>query len=43
MAIDQAGFERGDGATARQARAPLRFKLASGFDYVGDKTRFTGY
>ncbi len=43
VAIDHAGFGEAMERQRGQGRAAARFKLASGFEYVGDKTRFTGY
>ncbi len=43
VAIDHAGFGEAMERQRGQARAAARFKLASGFEYSGDKTRFTGY
>ncbi|MBA3254630.1 MAG: alanine--tRNA ligase [Burkholderiaceae bacterium] len=43
VAIDHAGFGDAMERQRGQARAAARFKLASGFEYAGDKTRFTGY
>ena len=43
VAIDHAGFGEAMERQRGQARAAARFKLASGYEYVGDKTRFTGY
>ena len=43
VAIDHAGFGEAMERQRGQARAAARFKLSSGFEYAGDKTRFTGY
>ena len=43
VAIDHAGFGDAMERQRGQGRAAARFKLASGFEYAGDKTRFTGY
>ena len=43
VAIDHAGFGEAMERQRGQARAAARFKVSSGFEYAGDKTRFTGY
>jgi len=41
--VDMAGFERAMERQREQARAEGRFRMSSGLDYEGDRTRFVGY
>jgi alanyl-tRNA synthetase len=43
VSIDHAGFNDAMERQREQARAAGKFRMAAGVDYVGDKTRFTGY
>jgi alanyl-tRNA synthetase len=43
VAIDHAGFNDAMDRQREQARAAGKFRMAAGVEYVGDKTRFTGY
>ena len=43
VSIDHAGFNEAMDRQREQARAAGKFRMAAGVEYVGDKTRFTGY
>jgi alanyl-tRNA synthetase len=43
VSIDHAGFNDAMERQREQARAAGKFRMAAGVEYVGDKTRFTGY
>ncbi len=43
VSIDHAGFNEAMERQREQARAAGKFRMAAGVEYVGDKTRFTGY
>jgi alanyl-tRNA synthetase len=43
IAIDHAGFNDAMERQREQARVAGKFRMAAGVEYVGDKTRFTGY
>jgi len=43
VGIDLAGFNDAMERQREQARAAGKFRMAAGVEYVGDKTRFTGY
>ncbi len=43
VALDHAGFNDAMERQREQARAAGKFRMAAGVEYVGDKTRFTGY
>ncbi len=43
VAIDHAGFNEAMERQRELARAAGKFRMAAGVEYVGDKTRFTGY
>ena len=43
VAIDHAGFNEAMERQRDQARATAKFKMASGVEYQGERTRFTGY
>jgi len=43
VSIDLAGFNDAMERQREQARAAGKFRMAAGVEYVGDKTRFTGY
>jgi alanyl-tRNA synthetase len=43
VSIDHAGFNEAMERQREQARAAGKFRMAGGVEYVGDKTRFTGY
>jgi alanyl-tRNA synthetase len=43
VSIDHAGFNEAMEHQREQARAAGKFRMTAGVEYVGDKTRFTGY
>jgi len=43
VSIDHAGFNDAMERQREQARAAGKFRMAAGVEYVGDKTKFTGY
>src|SRR5512139_3193257 len=43
VSIDHAGFNEAMEGQREQARAAGKFRMTAGVEYVGDKTRFTGY
>jgi alanyl-tRNA synthetase len=43
VSIDHAGFTAAMDRQRETARAAGKFRMAAGVEYVGDKTRFTGY
>jgi alanyl-tRNA synthetase len=43
VSLDHAGFNDAMERQREQARAAGKFRMAAGVEYVGDKTRFTGY
>ena len=43
VSIDHAGFNAAMERQREQARAAGKFRMTAGVEYVGDKTRFTGY
>ncbi|MGH6624622.1 MAG: alanine--tRNA ligase [Burkholderiaceae bacterium] len=43
VSLDHAGFNEAMERQRQLARAAGKFKMAAGVEYVGDKTRFTGY
>jgi alanyl-tRNA synthetase len=43
VSIDHGGFNEAMERQREQARAAGKFRMAAGVEYVGDKTRFTGY